>query len=241
MLVLALTGDIGAGKSTLMRVLIGLHPPDSGKIFFKGQEVAIPDTKTALDMGISMIHQELSPVPDMTVAENIYLGREPLGKFGLINKRKMISDTRKLLKQLDITLDATKKMRELSIANTQMVEIAKALSAQARILIMDEPSAVLPSRDLDRLFEVIKTLRAQGHGIIYISHRLNEIFELADRVTVLKDGQSMATRAVTATSHGELIRLSTNATPAISPDQTVQVVAKPGKARWYDAAGHLMA
>ena len=203
----ALMGENGAGKSTLMRVLIGLHPPDSGKIFFKGQEVAIPDTKTALDMGISMIHQELSPVPDMTVAENIYLGREPLGKFGLINKRKMISDTRKLLKQLDITLDATKKMRELSIANTQMVEIAKAISYDSSLIIMDEPTSAITEREVASLFKMIHSLKEKGVSIIFITHKLDEVFKIADEITVFRDGKYVGTVPAADTSKNMLISM----------------------------------
>lgn len=203
----ALMGENGAGKSTLMRVLIGLHPPDSGKIFFKGQEVAIPDTKTALDMGISMIHQELSPVPDMTVAENIYLGREPLGKFGLINKRKMISDTRKLLKQLDITLDATKKMRELSIANTQMVEIAKAISYDSSLIIMDEPTSAITEREVASLFKMIHSLIDKGVSIIFITHKLDEVFKIADEITVFRDGKYVGTVPAAETSKNTLISM----------------------------------
>lgn len=203
----ALMGENGAGKSTLMRVLIGLHPPDSGKIIFKGQEVAIPDTKTALDMGISMIHQELSPVPDMTVAENIYLGREPLGKFGLINKRKMISDTRKLLKQLDITLDATKKMRELSIANTQMVEIAKAISYDSSLIIMDEPTSAITEREVASLFKMIHSLIDKGVSIIFITHKLDEVFKIADEITVFRDGKYVGTVPAAETSKNTLISM----------------------------------
>lgn len=203
----ALMGENGAGKSTLMRVLIGLHSPDSGKIFFKGQEVAIPDTKTALDMGISMIHQELSPVPDMTVAENIYLGREPLGKFGLINKRKMISDTRKLLKQLDITLDATKKMRELSIANTQMVEIAKAISYDSSLIIMDEPTSAITEREVASLFKMIHSLKEKGVSIIFITHKLDEVFKIADEITVFRDGKYVGTVPAADTSKNMLISM----------------------------------
>ena len=203
----ALMGENGAGKSTLMRVLIGLHPPDSGKIIFKGQEVAIPDTKTALDMGISMIHQELSPVPDMTVAENIYLGREPLGKFGLINKRKMISDTRKLLKQLDITLDATKKMRELSIANTQMVEIAKAISYDSSLIIMDEPTSAITEREVASLFKMIHSLKEKGVSIIFITHKLDEVFKIADEITVFRDGKYVGTVPAAETSKNMLISM----------------------------------
>ena len=203
----ALMGENGAGKSTLMRVLIGLHPPDSGKIIFKGQEVAIPDTKTALDMGISMIHQELSPVPDMTVAENIYLGREPLGKFGLINKRKMISDTRKLLKQLDITLDATKKMRELSIANTQMVEIAKAISYDSSLIIMDEPTSAITEREVASLFKMIHSLKEKGVSIIFITHKLDEVFKIADEITVFRDGKYVGTVPAAETSKNTLISM----------------------------------
>jgi inositol transport system ATP-binding protein len=144
----ALMGENGAGKSTLMKVLIGMYLPESGSITFNGAPVTVDKTETALKLGISMIHQELSPVPYMTVAENIWLGREPLGRLGLIDKRKMTADTRALLIRLEININPSALMKDLSVANTQMVEIAKAISYDSSLIIMDEPTSALTDREV---------------------------------------------------------------------------------------------
>lgn len=203
----ALMGENGAGKSTLMKVLIGMYTPDSGTIHFRDKSVQIPDTETALKLGISMIHQELSPVPYMTVAENIYLGREPLGRFGLIDKRKLIADTRELLNRLEIQIDPTTVMKELSVANTQMVEIAKAISYDANLIIMDEPTSAITDREVAHLFRMIKSLKEKGVAIIYITHKMDEVFQIADDVTVFRDGKHIATVPATQTDKNHLIAM----------------------------------
>ena len=198
----ALMGENGAGKSTLMKILDGIYTPDSGQITFQGQPVTIDTTHTALKLGISMIHQELSPIPYMTVAENIFLGREPLGRFGLIDKRKLNADTKALLNRLEIDINPTSLMKDLSVANTQMVEIAKAISYDSSLIIMDEPTSAITEREVAHLFSMIRSLKAKGVTIIYITHKMDEVFQIADDITVLRDGRHVATVPATQTNKG---------------------------------------
>jgi inositol transport system ATP-binding protein len=201
----ALMGENGAGKSTLMKCLIGMYVPDSGSITFKGQRLNITNTHYALSKGISMIHQELSPIPQMTVAENIYLGREPTTWYGLVDMRKMNRMATELLDRLRIKIKPTAKMCELSIANTQLVEIAKAVSYDSDLIIMDEPTSAITEAEVEGLFNIIRSLREQGRAIIYISHKMDEIFKITDEVTVFRDGQYIATDPTSDLSHGKLI------------------------------------
>ena len=205
----ALVGENGAGKSTLIKIITGAYLPDTGSIAVGGSEYGGLSPLQARQLGIGAVYQEFNLLPDMSAAENIFLSCPPTGRTGLIDTAARARQAGELLARLGAQnhINPNELAKNLTVGEQQIVEIAKALALNAQILIMDEPSAVLPSRDLDRLFEVIKTLRSQGHGIIYISHRLNEIFELADRVTVLKDGQSMATLPIGETTDGGLIRL----------------------------------
>jgi inositol transport system ATP-binding protein len=203
----ALMGENGAGKSTLMKVLIGMYIPESGTVTFEGRPVKIGSTEDALKLGISMIHQELSPVPYMTVAENIWLGREPLGRFGMIDKRRMVDDTRALLDRLEIHIDPTTVMRDLSVANTQMVEIAKAISYDASLIIMDEPTSAITEREVAHLFRMIRSLKEKGVAIIYITHKMDEVFQIADDITVFRDGRHIATVRATETDRNRLIAM----------------------------------
>ncbi len=203
----ALMGENGAGKSTLMKVLIGMYQADAGTIAFGGHEVQIPDTATALGLGISMIHQELSPVPHMTVAENIYLGREPINRFGFIDKRRMIAQTRELFKRWEIDIHPRRVMRQLSVAQTQMVEIAKAISYDSRLIIMDEPTSAITEREVVHLHQMIRSLRASGVAIIYITHKMDEVFKISDFVTVFRDGKHVATLPAAELDRGKLISL----------------------------------
>jgi inositol transport system ATP-binding protein len=203
----ALMGENGAGKSTLMKILDGIYAPDSGQITFQGQPATIDTTHTALKLGISMIHQELSPIPYMTVAENIFLGREPLGRFGLIDKRKLNANTKALLNRLEIKIDPTSLMKELSVANTQMVEIAKAISYDSSLIIMDEPTSAITEREVTHLFSMIRSLKAKGVTIIYITHKMDEVFQIADDITVLRDGRHVATVPATQTNKVRLITM----------------------------------
>lgn len=187
----ALMGENGAGKSTLMKCLIGMYRPDKGTIKIKGEPVQFQDTMDALRSGISMIHQELNLVPYMTVAENIWLGREPM-RFGFVDHARLNQKTQELLNRLNIRLKADRMVGELSIASQQMVEIAKAVSWDSDIVIMDEPTSALTETEVAHLFTIIRDLREQGKAIIYISHKMDEIFNITDEVSIFRDGTWIA-------------------------------------------------
>jgi len=190
----ALVGENGAGKSTLMKVLAGVYSRDAGQVFFKGRPVDIPNPRAAQDLGISMIHQELNLMPHLTVAQNIFIGREPRGalKF-LLDEKDTNLKTRELLDTLHLKLNPRARVSSLSVAKQQMVEIAKALSLNAEVLIMDEPTAALTEGEIQELFRIIRQLRAKGVGIVYISHRLEELKQISDRITVMRDGRYIDT------------------------------------------------
>ncbi|MGK6316652.1 sugar ABC transporter ATP-binding protein [Neorhizobium sp. DT-125] len=193
-----LVGENGAGKSTLMKILSGIYAIDDGEIFFQGEKLDHQNAAAALDRGISMIHQELSPVLDMTIAENIFLGREPtVGKKGVfasfVDFNQMNADTQKLLDRLGLKYSADTKMRDLSIAAMQLVEIVKAISREASLVIMDEPTSAISDTEVLMLFQQIADLKANGVAIIYITHKMDEIFQIADDITVMRDGQFIAT------------------------------------------------
>ena len=200
-----LMGENGAGKSTLMKCLIGIYVPDSGTITFKGETLHITSTHYALSKGISMIHQELSPVPQMTVAENIYLGREPLTWYGLVDMPKMNKMAAELLERLHINIKPTARMVELSIAQSQLVEIAKAVSYDSDLIIMDEPTSAITEAEVEVLFSIIRSLIAQGRAIIYITHKMDEVFKITDEVTVFRDGQYIGTEATAKLTDAMLI------------------------------------
>lgn len=187
-----LMGENGAGKSTLMKCLIGIHPPTSGKIIFKGQEVHYKTTLEAMNSGISMIHQELSPVPERSVCDNVWLGREPR-KGLIVDHKKMREDCIALFKRLNLDLDPDAKMGDLTVAKMQMVEIAKAVSYDSQIVIMDEPTSSLTDAEVEQLFRIIADLKAKNVAIIYISHKMDEIFRISDDITVYRDGEYIAT------------------------------------------------
>ncbi len=189
----ALVGENGAGKSTLMKVLAGVYSKDAGRILFKGQEVEIPNPRSAQLLGISMIHQELNLMPHLTVAQNIFIGREPR-QAGFILQEKEIDDrTQELLDRLRLKLDPRAKVSGLTVAKQQMVEIAKALSFNSQVLIMDEPTAALTESEIDDLFSIIRHLREQHVGVVHISHRLEELKQISDRITVMRDGRYIDT------------------------------------------------
>jgi len=184
-----LMGENGAGKSTLIKVLTGLYKKSGGTIRFNGEEIDVSSTKEAEEKGISTIYQELNLVPFQAVYENLYLGREPRTKLGNIDRRKMITDAKITLKELGIELDVTKPLGHFSTAIQQMVAIARAISIQAKLVIMDEPTSSLDTKEVNVLFGIISKLREKGIAIIFISHRLDEIFEICERLTILKDGE----------------------------------------------------
>ncbi len=187
--VLSVIGENGAGKSTLMKILAGVQPPDSGEILVDGKPVFINGVQDAFDNGIALIHQELNLAGNLSVAANIFLGREPR-KMGLIDNAKINAEAARFLEMVGLDVDPTTLVEELTIGRQQMVEIAKALSINARVLIMDEPTSSLSAKETDSLFTVVKDLRSKGVSVIYISHRLGEVKELSDRVTVLRDGNN---------------------------------------------------
>jgi inositol transport system ATP-binding protein len=201
----ALMGENGAGKSTLMKCLIGIYTPDSGTITFKGERLHITNTHYALSKGISMIHQELSPIPQMTVAENIYLGREPVAWNGLVDMQKMNRMATELLDRLHIKVKPSAKMCDLSIANVQLAEIAKAVSYNSDLIIMDEPTSAITEAEVEGLFNIIRSLKTHGCAIIYISHKMDEIFKITDEVTVFRDGQYISTDATADLTDSVLI------------------------------------
>ena len=203
----ALVGENGAGKSTLMKCLIGMHPPTSGQIYFDGNELHNYKMSDALKMGISMIHQELSPVLDRTIMENIWLGREPKTKFGLVDHKKMYELTKSVLNTIDLEVDPKVLMKNLTIAKTQMIEIAKAISYNAKLIIMDEPTSALTKKEIVQLFSIMKKLKASGKSLIYISHKLDEIFEISDRITVFRDGKLIGTDATKQFDVQSLIKM----------------------------------
>ncbi|MDM5247809.1 sugar ABC transporter ATP-binding protein [Lysinibacillus sp. G4S2] len=203
-----LMGENGAGKSTLMKIIFGIFSPDKGTMKFKGKELKASGPKESVKNGISMIHQELSPVPHMTVAENIFLGREfTYGKTSLINNRKMIMESRKLFESLNMKIDPTDKMKDLSIANMQMVEIATAVSYNADLIIMDEPTSAITDKEVEQLFGIIQSLKAKGVSIIYISHKMDEIFKICDELTVFRDGKYIGTKSTNDFDQDTLIHM----------------------------------
>jgi ABC-type sugar transport system ATPase subunit len=201
----ALVGENGAGKSTLIKIVAGAYVPDSGTIEVGGEARAALTPEEARALGIGVVYQEFNLLPELSVAENIFLSSQPTTRLGLIDTAARRRGTLALLERLGAHLNPDRLVKHLTVGEQQIVEIAKALATDARILIMDEPSAVLPSQDMDRLYGVIRALRATGASIIYISHRLEEIFLIADRVTVLKDGRSVMTKAVAETTRADLV------------------------------------
>ena len=202
----ALLGENGAGKSTLIKVLGGIYPPEAGRICIDGKEVSITGVNSAKACGISIIHQELVLVPHMTIAENIFLGREPMGRFG-VNNDKMNAEAQKMLDHFHVALSADTLIGNLTIAQQQLVEIIKAISFNCRILVMDEPTSSIADKEVSALFDIMRNLARQGVGIIYISHKMSEIFEVCDCVTVLRDGMHVGTRTVAETDRDELVSL----------------------------------
>lgn len=205
--VMALMGENGAGKSTLMKVLTGIYHKDAGSILYQGRETTFKGPRDSQQAGISIIHQELNLIPQLTIAENIFLGREITTKFGRIDWAKMYQMADKLLTRLKVKHSAKTLLGELSLGEQQMVEIAKALSFESRVIIMDEPTDALTDTETQALFGVINELRDQGCGIVYISHRLKEIFEICDDITVLRDGKFIAQCAVAETDQEGLIEM----------------------------------
>ncbi|MAI31706.1 MAG: D-xylose ABC transporter ATP-binding protein [Planctomycetaceae bacterium TMED240] len=204
--VLSVIGENGAGKSTLMKILAGVQMPDSGHVLIDGEPVALDSVKASLDNGVALIHQELNLAENLQVGENIYLGREP-NRFGFIDRKQINVDAAKVLKQIGLAVEPTTPLSDLSIGQRQMVEIAKAMSVGARVLIMDEPTSSLSTAEAERLFEVVKDLRKRGVSVIYISHRLGEVKALSDRVVVLRDGENAGVLDREEITHDNMVRM----------------------------------
>lgn len=203
----ALMGENGAGKSTLMKCIIGMYHPTSGKIKFNGEYIENYDVIKALDMGISMIHQELSPVNEKSVMENIWLGREPKNRIGLVDHKQMYKMTIDVLERINLNINPKTLMKELTVANIQMIEIAKAISYDAKVIIMDEPTSSLTAKEIQQLYSIIRQLKSEGRSIIYISHKLDEIKAVCDEMTFFRDGQYVGQHSVKDTTEEEIIKL----------------------------------
>lgn len=203
----ALLGENGAGKSTLIKILGGAYTRDSGTIYVEGKKVDITDVESAKKNGIRVIHQELMLIPYMTIAENIFLGQEPRNAAGIVDKKKMQQDTEKFLADMELNLHPTDLVGKLNIAQQQMIEITKAVSFGSKIIVMDEPTSSLTDNEVDVLFRVIRKLKENNVGIIYISHRMSELDEIADRITVMRDGEYVETVVTKETEHDRLISL----------------------------------
>jgi ABC-type sugar transport system ATPase subunit len=231
----ALCGENGAGKSTLIKILGGIYQPDGGSMRIEGRDVAFAHPSDARRAGISIIHQELSLLPERTVAENIYLGIEPT-RFGVLDRARMRAEARRLLQRLGSAIRPDVKAGDLSIAQQQIVEIAKALAIEARILVMDEPTAALDQADALRLLELVRQLSVQGVTIVYISHRMPEVQAVATRVTVLKDGRSVMTAPLAQAPTGRIVRAMVGRDladfyperPAYSPGQVLLQIRNGG-------------
>lgn len=205
----SLMGENGAGKSTMIKMLAGIYHPTKGEIYIEDRAVKITDVPASKELGIAVIHQELSLVPEMTVAENIYLGRMPATALGFVDDRKLNEDAAKVIRQLGLEemIDVNAKPVDLTIAQQQMVEIARALSVDAKILIMDEPTASLTNREIEHLLEFIIKLKNTGVAIIYISHRMDEVFRISDRITVFRDGQYIDTKEIADITYDDTVRM----------------------------------
>ena len=202
----ALMGENGAGKSTLMNILTGLHKADAGEIMVDGKQQQFTNPKEAEEYGISFIHQEMNTWPDMTVLENLFIGKEPTNRFGLIQTKKMKEQANKIFQDLGINIALQTDVRELSVGQQQMIEIAKSLMTNAKVIVMDEPTAALTEREIETLFKLIHTLTEKGVAIVYISHRMEEIFKISNRITVMRDGVSIDTSLTKETTNDEVVR-----------------------------------
>lgn len=227
----ALMGENGAGKSTLMKILAGVYTEDSGEIILDGQQVSVPSPRAAQALGIGIVHQELNLMNHLTAAQNIFIGREPRGRFGLLDEKALNEQAVALFARLHLRLDSRTPVGELSVARQQMVEIAKALSHDSRVLIMDEPTAALNDAEISELFRIVQQLKAQGVGIIYISHKMDELKRIADRVTVMRDGRVIDTLPAADTPVTTIISMMVgreldDTRAAINPNVANDVVLK---------------
>ena len=220
----ALMGENGAGKSTLMKCLFGIYEKDSGKILLDGVEVNFKSTKEALENGVSMVHQELNQVLQRNVLDNIWLGRYPMKRF-FVDEKKMYNDTINIFKDLDIKVDPRKKVADLPIAERQMIEIAKAVSYKSKVIVMDEPTSSLTEKEVEHLFKIIKKLKESGVGIVYISHKMEEIKMISDEITILRDGKWISTNDASKITTEQIISMM------VGRDLTERFPKKDNKAK----------
>ncbi|HYH92245.1 MAG TPA: sugar ABC transporter ATP-binding protein [Candidatus Saccharimonadales bacterium] len=213
----ALVGENGAGKSTLVKILAGVHQPDSGIIRLDGGDVQIQGPAHARSLGIAVVHQEPRLFPDLTVAENVFLGHAPSGRLGTIDWAAMRRAATALFKELDVQFDVGAPVRGLSMADQQLIEIAKSLSLEARVLILDEPTASLSAHEVERLFTIVRRLRDRGVSVLFVSHRLDEVFDLCDRATVFRDGRHVVTTATSELTTADLVRHMVGRTVELFP------------------------
>lgn len=219
----ALMGENGAGKSTLMKILTGVYVRDEGKVYLKGDAIEYTNPKEAQRDGVVIVHQELNMMKDLTVAENIFIGRETVrGKF-MIDDADLIKKSNELFRRLGVSINPKQKVGDLTVGNQQMVEIAKAISMDAQIIVFDEPTAALSTKEIQDLFKIIRDLKKQGLGIVYISHRMDEIGVITDRITVMRDGEYVGTVETEATSREELIRMMVGRTLKEEPKKESKV------------------
>ncbi|MFI2855964.1 sugar ABC transporter ATP-binding protein [Paenibacillus sp. JSM ZJ436] len=236
----ALMGENGAGKSTLMNILTGLHSRDQGSISIDGQKIAFSSPREAEDYGIAFIHQELNIWPDMTVLDNLFIGKEITSRLGVLNQKQMKAMAEEQFSRLSVSIPLSQEAGMCSVGQQQMIEIAKALMTKAKVIIMDEPTAALTEREIRKLFEVIDSLKKQGVSIVYISHRMEEIFAVCDRITVMRDGKTVDTKPIPDTSFDEVVRKMvgrelTERYPARSPspgETVLEVKGISGKGRF---------
>jgi len=203
----AIMGENGAGKSTLMKVLFGMYKPDTGDIRINGENVELRSTKDALDHGISMIYQELSPIKDLSVAENIFMGRYPLKRPGVVDWKATWQKAQELFDHWGMPYQPTQKMRTLKMADMQMIEIVKAISFNAKLIIMDEPTSAITEREVQKLFEFIRELKSRGITIVIITHKLDEVFQIADAISVLRDGQYIGSKPIAEITKDEMVTM----------------------------------
>jgi rhamnose transport system ATP-binding protein len=213
----ALVGENGAGKSTLVKILAGIHQPDSGSLWLNGEEIQIQGPAQSRALGIAVVHQEPRLFPDLTVAENVFIGHAPSGRFRTIDWGAMRRAAQGIFSELDVRFDVGAPVRGLSMADQQLIEIAKSLSVDARVLILDEPTASLSAHEVERLFTIVRRLRARGVSILFVSHRLDEVFELCDRATVLRDGRHVITTDTSALTTADLVRHMVGRTVSLFP------------------------
>ena len=228
----ALMGENGAGKSTLMKCLFGIYTRDGGTITMNGQPITFTSPRDALDNGVAMVHQELNQVLRRNVMENVWLGRFPTNKLGIVDSKKMYAETKAVFDRLEIDVDPKQIIGELSVSKRQMVEIAKAVSYNARILVLDEPTSSLTEDEVEHLFRIMNRLTAEGVGIIYISHKMDEILRISNDVTVMRDGQWIATKSakeLTKEAMEEHVMSLPEVTSLIEGKEIVKVVAVPGR------------